>query len=193
MNVRRSTNVLGISVATILYASAVGSQPADEALLNLNDFDWSVGGIRTEMSVQRERPSCLLLTKGEDEEFKSGGAPFSVIPVTLKARKAGTLVLIPELFLVRDGVAEFRPCQGLRFVQPKQDPRLAAFHPPACGHGWPGREVPIACEVGEEVVVELLFLQVSDGNAEILAAFPAVPLQGTQTQNGPQAIDHDKE
>ena len=147
-------------------------------MLKLSDCVWTVGNARLEASVKREIPACVGATKGKDEEFKSYSGPFSVIPLTLKAKKSGTLALVPELFLVRDGgrYGVYRICQGIRVLEPKPDGRVAAFHPPSDATQWPGHAGRIACNAGDAVVIELLFQRIVRDDAEILAAAPVARL-----------------
>ena len=131
---------------------------AGQAKLDLRaDFDWSVGKLRFELSVKREIPHCAGFTKGKDVEFTSKGKPFCIIALTLNARKPGTFDLIPELFLMRDGL-DYRVCHGIRLIGPKPSPRAAAFHPPCDASVWPGHVGDrLSCKKGDTIVFELLF------------------------------------
>ena len=131
---------------------------ADEAKLDLSgDFNWTVGELRSEASVKREIPNCVGFTEGKDVAFRPEGKPFCVVAVTLNARKSGTFDLIPEFFLLRDGL-QYRACHGIRIVEPKPGPRAAAFHPPHNASVWPGHSGDrISCTKGDSIVFELLF------------------------------------
>jgi hypothetical protein len=145
---------------------------AEEAKLDLGgDFDWSVGELRSEVSVKREIPDCVGFTEGKDLDFTSEGEPFCIIALTLNAKKAGTFDLIPELFLMRDGL-QYRVCQGIRIVEPKPDTRAAAFHPPRDASVWPGHSGDrISCKKRDSIVFELLFDHVwHRDQAELLVA-----------------------
>jgi hypothetical protein len=121
--------------------------------------------------VKREIPACVGFTNGKDLDFTSKQKPFAVIAVTLEAKKPGTFDLIPELFLIRDGL-QYRKCQGVRVLDPEPNPQTAAFHPPNDASVWPGHVGDrISCEDGDRVVIELLFDHVWKWNrAELLVA-----------------------
>ena len=164
---------------TVAWGLSSAHVLAADGMLNLSDFVWTVGNTRLEASVKGEIPACVGVTKGKDEDFKSERGPFSIIPLTLKAKKSGRLVLVPELFLVRDGglYGVYRTCQGFRVVEPKPDARVAAFHPPSDARQWPGHAGRIACNAGDTVVIELLFKRIVRDDAEILAAAPVAALR----------------
>jgi hypothetical protein len=181
---------------TVVWGLSAAQLHAAEEMLNLGDFVWAVGDSRSEASVKREAPACVGFTKGKDEELKSEQDPFSIIRVNLEAKRAGKLVLVPELFLIRDSglYGVYRVCQGVRVVEPKPDRRVAAFHPPSDARQWPGHAGWIACNAGDTVVIELLFKQIVCADAEILAASPAATLQRSKTQKvRDKAIDSDNE
>jgi hypothetical protein len=200
MGMMKSNTIDAACTYCILLAMAWGLSAAPlsaaEEILNLGDFVWAVGNTRSEATVKREIPACVGFTEGKDEEFKSEQYSFSIVSLTLKAKKAGRLALVPELFLVRDGGLHgvYRVCQGIRVVAPKPNPRVAAFHPPSDASQWPGHAGRIACKAGDPVVVELLFEQIVREDAEILAASPAATLQRIETHEmRNRAIDSDNE
>ena len=170
---------------TVAWGVLTAHLLAADVMLNLSDFVCTVGNARLEASVKREIPACVGVTKGKDEEFKSESGPFSIIPLTLKAKKSGRLMLVPELFLVRDGglYGVYRMCQGIRVVEPKPDARVAAFHPPSDARQWPGHAGRIAYDAGDTVVIELLFNRIVRDDAEILAAASVAALMGLNTQD----------
>jgi hypothetical protein len=149
-------------------------------MVNLDDCDWTVTKIRSEDSVMREIDACVGATGGVDKEYKSGRGPLSIITIILKAGKTGELELVPELFLVRDGgiYGLYRPCRGVRVVDPKPGAEVAAFHPPSDGRIWPGHAGQLRVTAGQSVVIELLFTQIVRDDAEILAASPVATLAG---------------
>jgi len=158
------------------------------------DFDLTVGDFRSEVSVKREIPDCVGFTKGEDVEFTSKGKPFSIITFTLNAKKSGTFDLIPELFLMRDGL-QYRVCRGIRVVRPKPSPRAAAFHPPCDASVWPGHSGDrTSCKKGDSIVFELLFDHIWHWKqAELLVASRAATLPKPRTQEAHnKAIEGDK-
>jgi hypothetical protein len=159
---------------------AVAREVTEVKMVNLNDFDWTVTRMRSEASVMREIDACVGATGGVDKEFKSEKGPLSIITVTLKTRKTGELDLVPELFLVRDGgiYGVYRPCRGVRVVDPKPGSEVEAFHPPSDGKIWPGHAGQLRVTAGQSVVVELLFTHIFHDDAEILAAAPAATVAG---------------
>ncbi len=159
---------------------AVARDAAKVEMVNLDDCNWTVTGMRSEASVMREKPICFGATGGVDEEFKSEREPLSIITVTLKAGKTGELELVPELFLVRDGgvYGVYSPCRGVRVVDPKPSARAAAFHPPSDGKIWPGHAGQLRVTASQSVVIELLFPHIFRDDAKILAASPAAALAG---------------
>lgn len=168
-------------VSTTIALGLLGSPSlvAEEVRIDLrSDFDWRLGEWRSEISVKREIPECVGFTGGKDVDFPCKEGPFSIIAVTLKARKPGTFDLIPELFLVCDGL-QHRVCQGIRILEPKPDPRAAAFHPPCHALVWPGHAGDrISCKKGDSIVFELLFDHVWHGQgAELLVASRVAPLR----------------
>jgi hypothetical protein len=161
-----------VSVAVVLSVLCSQSLDAGEVKLDLgSDFGWAVGEVRSEVSVKREMPACVGFTKGKDVDFTSKEKPFTVIAVTLEAKKPGTIDLIPELFLMRDGL-QYRVCHGVRVLDPEPDPRTAAFHPPNGASVWPGHSGDrISCKEGDCIVIELLFDHVwKRDRAELLVA-----------------------
>ncbi len=165
-----------LSVAVALSLLCGQSVVAAEVFLDIgSDFDWAAGQWRSEDSVKREIPTCVGATDGKDVGFPSKGRPFSVIAVTMKARRSGTFDLIPELFLIRDGL-QYRVCHGVRVLEPKPDPRTAAFHPPNGASVWPGHVGDrISCKQGDRIVIELLFDHVwkRDRSEFLVASRPA--------------------
>ena len=173
-----------LSVAMALGFLSDPGLLADEAKLDLRgDFNWIVGPLRSEVSVKREIPGCVGFTEGKDVAFKSEGKPFCIIALTLKAKKTGTFDLIPEFFLMRDGL-QYRACHGIRIVEPKPEPRAAAFHPPRNASVWPGHSGDrISCKKGDSIVLELLFDHVwRTEQAELLVASRAATLLEPRTQ-----------
>jgi len=170
----------GLLIVTALSFLAVAREAAVIKMINLNDFDWTITKMRSEASVMREIPACVGFTGGVDEEFKSDGEPLSIITVTLKAGKTGDLDLVPELFLVRDGgiYGTYRPCRGVRVMDPKPGAQVQAFHPPSDGGIWPGHAGQLRVKAGRSVVIELLFPHIFHNDAEILVASPAATLAG---------------
>ena len=161
-----------LSVAVTLGLLCCQSLVAEEVKLNFGgDFDWVVGEWRSEITVKREIPACIGFTEGKDVDFTSKEKPFTVIAVTLETKKSGTIDLMPELFLMRDGL-QYRVCHGVRVLDPEPDPRTAAFHPPNGASVWPGHAGDrISCEDGDRIVIELLFDHVWKRNrAELLVA-----------------------
>jgi len=178
-----------LSVAVALGLLCSQSLVAGEAKLDFGgDFNWTVGELRSEVSVKREIPACVGFTNGKDVDFTSKEKPFTVIAVTLKAKKPGTFDLIPELFLMRDGL-QYRVCHGARVLEPEPDPRTVAFHPPNGASVWPGHSGDrISCKEGDSIVIELLFDHVwKRDHAELLVASrparsPESEAQGMHTE-----------
>jgi len=178
MRTMKTTCGYCLSVALVLGLPSDPGLLADEAKLDLSgDFNWTIGALRSEVSVKREIPDCVGFTEGKDVAFKSEGRPFCVIALTLTAKKPGTFDLIPELFLMRDGL-QYRACHGIRIVEPKPDPRAAAFHPPDNASVWPGHSGDrISCKKEDSIVFELLFDHVwRREQAELLVASRAATL-----------------
>ena len=160
------------SAAVALGLLCSQSLVAGEVKLDLGgDFVWAVGELRSEISVKREIPACVGFTKGKDVDFTSKEKPFTVIAVTLEAKKSGTFDLIPELFLMRDGL-QYHVCHGVRVLDPELDPRTTGFHPPNGASIWPGHSGDrISCKKGDCIVIELLFDHVwKRDRAELLVA-----------------------
>jgi len=162
-------------VAEEVKLDLLGSNYAPAAAPTLQDFAWTIRELRSAASVKREIPACVGFTDGKDVVLTSEGTPFSIITVTLSAKRSGTFRLIPEFFPMHDGF-RYRVCHGIRILEPKRNPRSSAFHPPHNGSVWPahagGR---IACKKGDPIVFELLFDQLSQ-QAELFVASPvAVP------------------
>ena len=178
------TRVCRLSVAVALGLLCIESLVAGEVKLDFGgDFDWTVGELRSEVSVKREIPACVGFTKGEDVDFTSKEKPFTVIAVTLRAKRSGGFDLIPEFFLMRDGL-QYRVCHGVRVLEPKPDSRTAAFHPPNGASVWPGHSGDrISCKEGDCIVIELLFDHVwKRDTAELLVASrPAKSLESKAT------------
>ena len=170
----------GLMIMTALSLFAVASEVAEVEMVNLDDCDWTVTAMCSRASVMREIPACVGFTEGVDEEFKSEREPLSILTVTLKAGKTGDLDLVPELFLVRDGgiYGTYRPCRGVRVVDPKPGPKTQAFLPPSDGRIWPGHAGQLRVTAGQSVVIELLFPHIFRDDAEILAASPTATLAG---------------
>lgn len=194
----RPIKIVWNSCSCVAIALGLLSAPgllAEEAKLDLgSDFDWTVGELRSEVSVKREIPDCVGFTQGKDVEFTSEGKPFCVIALELKAKKPGGFDLIPEFFLVRDGL-QYRVCRGVRNVEPEPDPRAAAFHPPRDASVWPGHcGDRISCKKGDSIVLELLFDHVwRREQAELLAVSrTATPLEPRTLEMSDEAIDGDK-
>jgi hypothetical protein len=161
-----------LSVAVALGHLCGQSSVAGEIQLDLGgDFTWTIGEFRSEVSVKREIPACIGFTNGRDVDFTSEDKPFTVVTVTLKAKKPGTFDLIPELFLMRDDL-QYRVCHGVRVLEPEPDLRTVAFHPPNGASVWPGHcGDRISCKEGDSVVIELLFDHVwKRDQAELLVA-----------------------
>ena len=171
---RKVVSACGVLIVMALSLFAVAHDGTGKKMVNLDDFDWTVSRIRSEDSVMREIPACVGATDGVDEEFKSDREPLSVITVTLRAGKTGELELVPELFLVRDGgiYGTYRPCRGVRVVDPKPGAKVAAFHPPSDGKIWPGHGGQLRVTADQSIVIELLFTHIFRDDAEILAASP---------------------
>ncbi len=180
MSIRRVISACGLVMVMAVGLFAVAREVAEVKMVNLDDCDWTVTKIRSEASVMREMPICFGATGGVDKEFTSEKGPLSIITVTLKAGKPGELELVPELFLVRDGgiYGVYRPCRGLRVVDPKPSARAAAFHPPSDGGIWPGHAGQLRVTAGQSVVIELLFTHIVRDDAEILAASPVATMEG---------------
>jgi hypothetical protein len=178
----RTTAVIACGLLTVIAFGllAVARETAKTRAVNLNDFDWAITGIRSEASIMREQPACVGFTEGVDEEFKPNRGTLSVMTVTLGARKAGGLDLVPELFLVRDGglYGVNRVCRGLRLVDPKPGAKVAAFHPPSDGNIWPGHAGSLDVTAGQSITIELAFSQIVRDNAELFIATPAATLAG---------------
>jgi hypothetical protein len=151
----------------------------EKTSLSLDDFRWTVGATRSAASVMREIPACVGFTEGKDEEFRLEQGTLSVVTLTLEAEKAGHLMLLPEMFLVRDGglYGVFYVCHGVRVVEPKPGAKVAAFLPPSEARQWPGHAGDVVCEQGDSVVIELLFREIVREDAELLAASPRVKVQ----------------
>lgn len=180
MSRRMVVSACGLLIVTALSLFAVAREVGEVELVSLDECDWTVTNMRSEASVMREKPICFGATGGVDEEFKSEKEPLSIITVTLKAGKTGELELVPELFLARDGgiYGVYRPCRGVRVVDPKPSARAAAFHPPSDGNIWPGHAGQLRVAAGQAVVIELLFPHIFHDDAEILAASPAATVAG---------------
>lgn len=180
MSRKTVVSACGLLMVMAFGLFAVAREVTEVKMVNLNDCDWTVTKIRSEASVMREMPICFGATGGVDKEFKSEKGPLSIITVTLKARKTGQLVLIPELFLARNGglYGIYRLCQGLRVVDPKPRAEAAAFHPPFGGKQWPGHAGWIPVAAGQSIVIELVFTQIVRNDAEILAASPSATVAG---------------
>ena len=180
MSRKTAVSTCGLLIVTALSLLAVAREVAEVKMVNLDDCVWTVARIRSEASVMREIPACVGFTGGVDEEFKSEKGPLSILTVILKAGKTGDLGLVPELFLVRDGgiYGVYRPCRGVRVMDPKPGPKTQAFHPPSDGSIWPGHAGQIRVKAGQSVVIELLFPHIFRDDAEILAASPAATVAG---------------
>ncbi len=180
MNIKKILIVFGLLMAMLFVLLVFPADNSDGKMVNLNDCDLTVTGIRSETSVMREIPGCSELTGGIDKEFKSEENPFSIITVTLKLRKTGEMVLVPELFLVRDGglYGSYSLCQGVRIADPRPMEEVAAFHPPSDGKVWPGHAGLLHVTTGQSVVIELLFTHIVNDDAQILAASPVVTISG---------------
>jgi hypothetical protein len=178
MNRRTVVSACGLLIVMAFGLFAVARGVTEVKMVDLNECDWIVTRIRSEASVMREMPICFGATGGLDEEFKPERGRLSIITVTLTAGKTGELELVPELFLVRDGgiYGLYRPCRGVRVVDPKPSARAAAFHPPSDGGIWPGHAGQLHVIEGQSVVIELLFTQIVRDDAEILAASPVATL-----------------
>jgi len=171
-----------VMMATALGLVSPGLAAEIETSVDLNDFDWTIGEVRSAVSVERQVPGCTSLTKGAVKEFRPEEGTLSIVKVTLKAKKAGRLALIPELILARDGgvYGVYRLCHGVRVLDPKPHSGSEAFLPPCDGRQWPGHDGWLAVASGQSVVVELVFTHVEGKVAEILAASPAAALRGSQ-------------
>jgi len=180
MNAKTLSSACGLLMVMVLSLVAIAREVTEVKLVNLDDCNWTVTGIRSEASVMREMPICFGATGGVDEEFKSEKEPLSIITVTLKSGKTGELELVPELFLVRDGgiYGVYRPCRGIRVLDPKPMSGAEAFHPPSDGGVWPGHAGMLRVAAGQSVVIELLFTHIVRDDADILAASPAATLAG---------------
>ncbi len=135
------------------------TSPVQETSLDLKtDFDWALGPLRSEVTVKREMPDCVGMSQGKDVEFTSEGEPFTIVPLTLTARKTGMLdCIIPEFFLVHNDTV-YRICLGVRFLEPKPSTLMEGFHPPLNGNVWPGHAGDrLQVQKGEKIVIELLF------------------------------------
>ena len=127
-------------------------------------------------------------------EFKAEeeGKPFSIIGLTLKAKRNGVVNLIPEFFLARDGL-QYHVCRGVRIVKPKPNPRAEAFFPPYDARVWPGHAGDRRIvKAGDAIDIELLFDHIWREDSEILAAVPVAPLrmqsgntEDAQPESGP--------
>ena len=180
MNRKTLLSACGFMIAVALSILAVGHEAAKVKMVHLSDCDWIVTGVRSVASIMRELPACVGITGGVDEEFKSERGQLSIITVTLKAKKAGDLDLVPELFLVRDGgvYGVYRPYRGLRVVDPKPGAKVASFHPPSDGRTWPGHAGWLGITAGQTITIELAFTQIVRDDAVIVAATPVATLAG---------------
>ena len=180
MNRRTVVIACGLVTVTALVLLAAADETTKVEAVNLSDCDWTVTRIRSEASIMREQPACVGFTDGADEEFRPERGDLSIITVTLKTRKTGDLDLVPELFLARDGrvYGVYRPCLGLRMVDPKPGAKVAAFHPPSDGRTWPGHAGWLGVTAGQSVTIELAFTKIVRDDAIILAATPVATLAG---------------
>jgi hypothetical protein len=157
-----STNTVCIycllAAITLCFLPASTSLVKETQLDLEGDFDWALGQLRSEVTVKREMPDCVGFSQGTDVEFNSEGEPFTIIPLTLTAKKTGMLdSIIPELFLVRNDTV-YRICLGVRFLEPKPSKLMEGFHPPFNGNVWPGHAGDrLQIQKGEKIVIELLF------------------------------------
>lgn len=175
MNNKKILIACGLLMAMSFVLLAFSADNTEDKMVNLNNCDLTVTGIRSEDSVMREMPYCVGISDGVDEEFKSEENPFSIITVTLKPKKAGEMNLVPELFIMLDGglYGSYNLCQGIRIVEPKPDGKVAAFHIPSDGKIWPGHAGDrLRVTEGQSVVIELLFTHIYNDDAQILAASP---------------------
>ena len=181
MKTTRTTQIRGLSWVAALGIFCIPSLGAEEVKLDLRgDFAWTIGKLRPEASVKMEIPDCVGFTEGKDVDLTSKQKPFSIVAVTLSAKKPGTFDLIPDFFLMRDDL-QYRVCRGIRILNPQPDPRAAAFHPPRNASVWPGHSGDrISCKKGDSIVFELLFDHVwRYQQAElIVASSMAVPREG---------------
>lgn len=158
MRTTKITCACCLAVALALCFLCSPNLLAERVKLDLRgDFTWTIGELRSEVSVKREIPDCVGFTKGKDVDLTSEEEPFSIITVTLSAKRSGTFSLIPEFFLMRDGL-QYRVCHGILILEPKPNARSAAFHPPRNASVWPGHAGDrISCKTGDSIVFELLF------------------------------------
>ncbi|MFC1596832.1 hypothetical protein ACFL5Q_02690 [Planctomycetota bacterium] len=175
----RGVLACGVSVALFLGVAPDRKALADGTMLDLSaDFDWAVGALRSERVVTMERAACVSFTKGENTELSAEKDSFTVVPVTLTAKKGGTVdAVIPEFFLARNEYVH-RVCLGLRFLEPEPGKLTEAFHPPLKCNVWPGHAGDrIRLRAGEKLVVELLFEHLYlDKPTDILVMTSAVKL-----------------
>jgi hypothetical protein len=157
---------------------------AKETQLDLKgSFNWVLGQFRSEVTVKRELSACVGFSQGKDVEFKSEGEPFTIVPLTLTAKKSGMLdSIVPEFFLVRNDTV-YRICLGVRFVEPKPDARMAGYHPPLNGNVWPGHAGDrLQVKKGDRIVIELLFEHLYlNKSAELLVVTAAAKFPKLET------------
>ncbi len=169
----------GLLIVTALSLFAVAHDGAEKKTVSLDDFDWTVSKIRSEVSVKRHPATCAFLWGPDKEDFKPDKGTLSIATITLRARKTGRLELTPEFFLMSDR-DNYRLCQGVRAVDPK--PACGeAFFPPSAGRGLEIYYLDVTA--GQSIVIELVFNrgpftgQLREGE-QILAASRVVTVAG---------------
>ena len=159
MSSTKTVCIYCLLVASMVCVLSASTSLLRETQLDLKaDFDWVLEQSRSEVTVKREMPGCVGFSQGKDVDFKSEGEPFTIIPLTLTAKKTGMLdSIVPEFFLIRNDMVH-RMCLGVRFVEPKPSMLMAGFHPPFNSNVWPGHAGDrLQVQKGEKIVIELLF------------------------------------
>jgi len=170
MNRKTVVIACGFLIVMALSLFAVAREVTWKKMVNLDDFDWTVSKIRSEASVKRHPATCAFLWGPDKEDFKPDRGTFSIVTITLKARKTGRLELTPEFFLMSAG-DNYRLCQGVRVVAPK--PGCGeAFFPPSAGRGLEIYHLSVT--EGQPIVIELVFAGQLRGGEQIFAVSPAV-------------------
>ncbi len=173
-----------VKACSLLMAVAIGLPPVTPALggestVSLNDFEWTVGKIRSETSVRRHPATCAFLWGDSKEDFRPEKGNLTVITITLKSKKTGVVALTPEFFLMPGTSHWHHLCQGVRVVDPK--PMCGeAFFPPSRGNGLQIYHQQVTA--GQSIVIELVFRgkPKDEKGIQILAASPVTAAHGAQ-------------
>jgi hypothetical protein len=172
MNRKRVIGTCALLTVAACGLFAVARDGAEDKMVNLNDFDWTVTKTRSEASVKRHPAACAFLWGPDKEEFKSDRGTLSVVTLTLTPRKTGRLRLTPEFFMMSAG-DNYRLCHGVRVVDPK--PGCGeAFFPPSGGRGL--EIYYLSVTEGRPIVIELVFSVEWQQGEQILATSPVVTM-----------------